>query len=81
MASRSVGEVIRNNSQASGFAIIISNDYASYPKLETLNGTAKDAQKIYATFKVLNIATHSARNVTKPDLIAMLSEAATCKCY
>ena len=79
--ARSVGEVIRNNPQASGFAIIISNDYASYPKLETLRGTAKDAEKIHSTFQVLNIATHSVRNVRKPDLTALLSEAAECKYY
>ena len=63
--ARSVGEVIRKNPQASGFAIIVSNDYASYPKLETLRGTAKDAEKIHSTFQ---IATHLARKPYSPSV-------------
>ena len=66
---------------ASGFAIIISNDYANTPGLETLKGTHKDSQRMEDAFKSLNIATHKAHNITKFQLKALLNDATRCKEY
>ena len=79
----SITGVIRKNPHASGFAIIISNDYANTPDpgLETLKGTHKDSQGMEDAFRSLNIATHKVHNITKFQLVALLSDAARCTEY
>ena len=74
-------EVIRSNPRANGVAIIISNDYATTPGLDTLKGTHKDAERMEGAFKSLNITTYRASNVTKFKLVSLLNEAAQCKEY
>ena len=76
-----IAGVIRSSPRASGFAIIISNDYDTTCGLATLKGTHKDSQRMDDTFKSLDIATLKLSNITKPQLIALLSQAAQCKEY
>jgi len=39
-----VTEAVRKNPDASGLAVIISNDYNTTPGLENLTGTVKDGE-------------------------------------
>ena len=77
----SLTEVIRSNPRANGVAIIVSNDYATTPGLDTLKGTHKDAERMEGAFKSLNITTYRASNTTKFQLGALLNEAAQCRGY
>ena len=58
--------------KSSGLAIIISNDYKTTAKLETLSGTIKDGEKMNSTFQFLKFETRQGRNVTREELMKML---------
>ena len=77
----SIAQKIKGRPGASGFAVIISNDYSSTPGLETLTGTRKDAQNMDAALQSLNIVTHCEHNVTTIRLMELLYKAAQCKDY
>ena len=77
----SVPRPIWSNSHASGFAIIISNDYATTPGLDTLKGTHKDSQRMEEAFKSLNIATFKVHNITKLRLVGLLNGTAQYETY
>ena len=77
----SIAQKIKGRPGASGFAVIISNDYSSTPRLETLTGTRKDAQNMDAALQSLNVVTHCEHNISKSRLMQLLREAAQCKDY
>ena len=64
--------VVRKTPSSSGLAIIISNDYKTTSKLETLSGTVKDGERMNATFQFLRFETLRECNVTGDELMTLL---------
>jgi len=70
----SVAEAVRKNRDASGLAVIISNDYGTTPGLENLIGTVKDGEKMNSAFKFLKFAAIWQHNVTGDKLTQILHD-------
>ena len=60
-----------------GIAFIVSNSYDSSAKLERLEGTHKDAEKMVEVFTQLRYEVVARRNLTRDGLITFISEAAS----
>ena len=64
MEASTCRSIVQNNRHANGLAVIISNDYKSNKKLQTLSGTVEDGKNMKHTFEVLNLAVIHKHNLT-----------------
>ena len=60
-----------------GVAFIVSNNYDCTPKLDTLMGTHKDAEKMVRVFRQLRYEVIVRKNLTRDELVTFISEAAS----
>ena len=60
-----------------GVAFIVSNNYDCTPKLDTLKGTHKDAEKIVRVFTQLRYEVIVRKNLKRDELVTFISEAAS----
>ena len=80
-ASRSVAQVVKEQPQANGLALIISNDYSHTKGLTTLIGTIKDNTNMKNTFEELSFAVINDHNVTYSKMLALISSVVSFKHY
>lgn len=70
----SVLEVVIGKKDFAGLAVLITNNYLTAEKLETLPGAERDGQKLSKAFERFNFAVHWVKNVTSPELHEIIRE-------
>lgn len=67
-----MSQVVSENPEANGLALIVTNSYDGCRRLETLSGTKSDGARMKESFQALNFATYHQHNLSRDATVHLI---------